>query len=122
MTITQRMFEEMARKGLKAADLARFLDVNKTVISAWKKRDNAPSSEYLVQICEFLKISPSYLLTGAEDQNSGLTDTEQDLIQMFRNLPSDDQQNCYDIMKMMVERFKKKTTSSNWSQDSGRTA
>lgn len=122
MTITQRMFEEMNRKGLKAADLARFLDVNKTVISAWKKRDNAPSSEYLVQICEFLKISPSYLLTGAEDPNSGLTDTEQELIQMFRKLPSDDQQNCYDIMKMMVERFTKKTTSSNWTQDSGKTA
>ena len=38
MTVNERMFELMLRKNIKMVDLAKYLSVNKTVISAWKNR------------------------------------------------------------------------------------
>lgn len=121
MTIAQRMFDEMSKKGVKPADLARHLGINKTVVSSWKKRDKAPPSEYLVQVCALLNISASYLLSGSEEFG-GLSNVEVQLIDMYRILPQEDQRNCYDIMKMMVDRVEKKTTSLNCGQGSGETA
>ena len=37
MTINERMFSVMEQRNVKMADLARVLDINKTVVSAWKK-------------------------------------------------------------------------------------
>lgn len=53
MTINERLFNEMKEKKLKSTDLANILNINKTVISAWKSRGTNPPSEYIVQICEF---------------------------------------------------------------------
>lgn len=121
MTIAQRMFDEMAQKGVKPADLARYLGINKTVVSSWKKRDKAPPSEYIVRICVLLNISTSYLLSGSEEF-TGLSEVEVQIINMYRILPQEDRRNCYDIMKMMTDRVEKKTTSLNCGQGSGETA
>lgn len=82
MTINERLFNEMKEKKLKSTDLANILNINKTVISAWKSRGTNPPSEYIVQICEFLDISINYLLTGKEENE--IASEEKELIKYYR--------------------------------------
>lgn len=82
MTINQRMFEEMKKKKVKNIDIANSLNINKTVVSAWKARGTNPPAEYIVQICELLQVSPYFLLTGKETEN--LSSEEQQLLAAYR--------------------------------------
>lgn len=83
MTINDRMFTLMKTRNIKATEMANHLNINKTVISAWKNRGTNPPAEYIVQICELLKVSTKYLLTGKEDEE--LTQTEQQILNAYRN-------------------------------------
>ena len=82
MTVNERMFELMLRKNIKMVDLAKYLSVNKTVISAWKNRGTNPPIEYVVQICELLEVSIEYLITGKE---KNLTLEEQNILDAYKN-------------------------------------
>lgn len=82
MDINQRMFQLMSEKNVKMVDLAKKLDVNKTVISAWKNRGTNPPVEYIVQICELLEVSIEKLITGKESKE--LTEEEREVIESYR--------------------------------------
>lgn len=82
MDINQRMFQLMSEKNIKMVDLAKKLEVNKTVISAWKNRGTNPPVEYIVQICELLEVSIEKLITGKESKE--LTEEEQEVIESYR--------------------------------------
>jgi len=57
----------MKEKKLKSNELARVLGVRPSVISSWKTRNTNPPSENIIQICEFLNVTPTYLLKGVEE-------------------------------------------------------
>lgn len=82
MTINERLFYTINQKNIKLTDLARILNVNKTVISAWKNRGTNPPVEYTVQICELLGISIEYYLTGNE--TGDYTSEEKQIINAYR--------------------------------------
>lgn len=73
MTIVERMFEVMEQKGIKAVDLATKINVSKSVISTWKKRNTDPPANFIVQICEFLGVSIQFLITGGDPPESAAT-------------------------------------------------
>lgn len=75
MQIIERIYKILNEKNLKAKDLAVFLGINQSVLSTWKKRCKNPPSEYIIQICEFLSVSPEFLLTGMDDQTFHKEDT-----------------------------------------------
>ena len=83
MTISERMFAIMQAKNIKLADLARHLNINKTVVSAWKNRNSNPAVEYTVQICELLGISIEFYITGKEINN--ISPEEQKILEAYRN-------------------------------------
>lgn len=64
LSIIERIAYEIECRGLKSVDLAVLLNVNPSVISTWKSRNKNPPSEYVFCICEFLGVSPEWLLTG----------------------------------------------------------
>lgn len=82
MTINQRLFDTMTSKNIKSSDLAKKLNINKSIISAWKNRGTNPPMEYAVQICELLDISINFLITGKDEDNISLE--EQKLINAYR--------------------------------------
>ena len=59
----------MEQKKLKYSDLADYLGVNKSLVSAWKQRNTNPPLEYVVQICEFLDITIYELLNIEYEQS-----------------------------------------------------
>lgn len=88
MTISERLFAIMEEKGKKAADLCRLLDIKTSVTSSWKQRNSDPPAKYITQICKFLEVSPSYLLTGANNSSTDadLNPKELHLIEQYRKL------------------------------------
>ena len=65
----EKIISMMEQKNLKYSDLASYLGVGKSIVSAWKTRNTNPPLEYIVQICKFLNIS-LYELLDAEPTNN----------------------------------------------------
>ena len=87
MSIIERIIAIMEYKQLKYSDLANFLNINKSVVSTWKKRKTNPPAELLVQICDFLQVSLDFLITGETDEsNIKLNKDEHYIIKLYRQL------------------------------------
>lgn len=82
MLINKRMFNAMDQKGIKDAELAKEIGKNKSVISTWRARGTNPPIEYAVQICNYIGISLSYLITGKDGED--LTQEEQMIVEAYR--------------------------------------
>lgn len=68
MTISERIFELLREKGFSQKQLSEYSGISTSTISAWNKRNAAPSAEMLSTIADFLDVSIDYLVTG--DDNS----------------------------------------------------
>lgn len=91
MTIVERLFYLLKQKKLKASDLARHLNVQKSVISNWKTRGTNPPSEFIVPICEFLNVDISFMLTGKENENNNLVKNKDTFINSYNTLNDTEQ-------------------------------
>ena len=85
MKIIERIFNIMDIKNIKNVELAKKLNINKSVISNWKRRKTNPPSEMIIPICELLNVSPIYLLTGKEILNND-SDEEINLLNKYNLL------------------------------------
>lgn len=81
MEINKRMFDIMNEKNIKMSDLARHLEINKTVVSAWKSRGSNPPIEYAEQICGLLEISLEKLITGNDGE---INKEETEILKAYR--------------------------------------
>lgn len=87
MKIIERIFSIMNEKNIRSIDLANHLNISKSSVSSWKKRNCNPPLEYSVPISELLDITLEYLITGKENiTKSKLTIEEQELISKYRKL------------------------------------
>lgn len=95
MTICERMFSIMEEKNIKSVQLAQKLNINKSVISSWKKRNSNPPIEYTIQICELLNISV-YELLGQEPNN--------EIERIYKMLSAEDKQ----IVDIIFNKYREK--------------
>lgn len=86
MTICERFFHLLDEKNLRAADLCKILNIGTSVTTGWKNRNTDPPAKYIMQICDFLDVTPEYLLTGSDSIHASIQD-EIELVQMYRELP-----------------------------------
>lgn len=110
MSINERFFKTLEEKGIKASEIAKSLNVNNSIISAWKTRGTNPPIEYTVQICKLLGISIEYYITG-KDSNE-LSDEEQELLNFYRQLPEKEQLRELGRLEARAEMFKGKLSES----------
>lgn len=105
MTICERLFETLEKKGLKSVDLADYIHVGTGQISTWKKRNTDPPAKYLSSICEFLCVSTEYLLTGTDNDQKDidLTLNDKELIDLFHQLPERNQIKLIGYVERMVD-------------------
>ena len=111
--ITARILDLLDTKHLKMADLCRSIGVATSTMANWKTRETDPPAKMIVPICEFLNVSPEYLLTGNESVSSIYNDTDPhftELKDLYYRLPDRQQGELIGYAKRMVEEIAAKTS------------
>lgn len=70
MTLTDRIFDLLSKKGKSQTDIARLLNVRPTTVSEWKKGKYTPTVEHCVTLAEYFGVSLDYLVTGREPRGA----------------------------------------------------
>ncbi|MDE6424797.1 MAG: helix-turn-helix domain-containing protein [Ruminococcus sp.] len=70
MSIINNLLSILEKKELTQTDLCNAINVNTSTVTNWKTRNTDPPSRYIIPICEFLGVTPEYLLTGTERSNN----------------------------------------------------
>ena len=120
MTICERLFEILDRKGLKSVDLAEYIHVGTGQISTWKKRNTDPPAKYISSICEFLAVSIEFLLTGIDNRQEDIEITlnDKELLDLFHQLPERNQIKLIGYVERITEElFGGTINSSKKSRD-----
>ncbi len=60
--ISERIKELRAKKGVKQTELAKALKLSRSSINAWEMGISIPSTQYIVELSKFFKVSTDYLL------------------------------------------------------------
>lgn len=109
MTISERLFKTMKEKGIKARALEHRLNISSSTISNWKSRGTPPPAEYIVPICEILEVSPYYLLTGKESNDSTrpLTAEETAILQAYKACSPERKEIVKGILNVKTEQEEK---------------
>ena len=94
MTICERLFVELDKRGLTAYAMSKSIGVNTTTTTNWKQRGTDPPSKYIDPICKFLGCSLSYLLTGEETEQEtkktpapGISENGREMLALYEKLP-----------------------------------
>lgn len=103
MDIMDRIMERLKEINRTQADICNYIGINYSVFTTWKKRGTEPPTKYLVKICEFLNVSVNYLLTGEEKLETS-TGKEQEMLNLFRCLPNDEQAKLIGRTELLVEQ------------------
>lgn len=106
MEIINRILELLSQKNTNQAALCKYIGIKENVFTTWKMRGTAPQTKYIIQICEFLSVSPYYLLTGKEATDD-IGETESKLLSDFRSLSKQGQEYIQQQMFMAKEVYKK---------------
>ncbi|MDE5754238.1 MAG: helix-turn-helix domain-containing protein [Oscillospiraceae bacterium] len=102
MDIMDRITERLKEINRTQADICNYIGINYSVFTTWKKRGTEPPTKYLIKICEFLNLSLNYLLTGEEKPEIS-TEKEQEMLNLFRRLPNDEQSKLIGRTELLVE-------------------
>ena len=94
MIYIDKILNELKKNNLKMIDLANALGINKSVISAWKRRQTP--LEYLVDICKLIKVSPNELLEYEDTNNDELS-------KIYNMLDETDKQ----VIDLILTKYKK---------------
>lgn len=62
MIISERIFEIMKEKNIKAKEFAKMTGIGQSTISDWKNKKTNPQTNKIMIICEALNVSPEDVL------------------------------------------------------------
>ena len=85
MNISQKVQDELKKHNLTQKQLSNHLSIATSTINNWIKLNRSIPAEYIIPICEFLNITPYYLLTGKEKEEFENI-PEQELLESYRKL------------------------------------
>ena len=89
--ILGRISDEMKKQNKKQAELIRFLNLPTGTFTNWKLRKSRNFCEHLQSIAQFLKVDAGWLLTGQVREGETKDDSENELLEAFRQLNTEKQ-------------------------------
>ena len=109
MNISERLFKTMKEKKKKKKKKKKKLNVRSSTVSNWRTRGTTPPAEYLIPICEVLEVSPYFLLTGEESNNSTrpLTAEETAILQAYKACSPERKEIIKGILNVKTEQEEK---------------
>lgn len=66
MTISDRIFDRLKQLGMTQRTFSEKTGISQSTISEWKSKGTNPTSEKIMVICNILKVTPEWLLSGVE--------------------------------------------------------
>lgn len=66
-TISEKIFELLAERGMTQREFAVKTGISQSAISDWKRKKTNPSAEKILPICSVLDVSPYELLAGTAE-------------------------------------------------------
>lgn len=103
--------ELRTRKGVSQIELAKAIGVSNGNVGDWERGRSKPGFDALITLSRFFEISPARLL-GIPSLDSNLscdgiplTESEADLIAMYRLLPDDHREDVFDIVHRKYTRL-----------------
>ena len=79
MTISERIFEIMKEKNIKAKEFAKMTGIGQSTISDWKTKKTNPQANKIMIICEALNVSPEDVLFDTMTVNQKKDKIDKDL-------------------------------------------
>lgn len=76
MIISERIFDRLKRISMTQKEFSDRTGIKQNTISEWKKRKTNPSSDKIMSICEVLKVTPEWLLSGTEPAGGRISGTD----------------------------------------------
>lgn len=85
LSIIMNILRILEKKGLTQTELCSAININTSTMTNWKNRNTDPPAKYIIPICEFLQVSPYFLLNGIESTPpvQELSTDEQRLLHMY---------------------------------------
>ena len=88
MAVIENIIKIMNQKGITAYKLEKETGINAETFTHWKN-GTQPSADKLEKIIEYMKVSPNEIFGYQDD--TFLTENEQELLEQFRKLSDRDQ-------------------------------
>ena len=104
MALINTILDIMKSKNKKQSALCAYLNLNASTVTNWKLRNTDPPAKYIIPICEFLEVSPYYLLTG-EEREHPLPKDEQELLDCYKRLPEREKQRLIGRASALAEVY-----------------
>ena len=102
--LAARLEELMQRNHLSGSDMARIAEVSRSSVNGWFKRGTI-SKDSAAKLAAATGESLVWILTGAEDSESKVSSDEQELLNVYRELPPVEQRNMLAAFQMRLKQL-----------------
>ncbi|WP_316992605.1 helix-turn-helix domain-containing protein [Enterobacter ludwigii] len=102
--LATRLEELMQRNHLSGADMARIAEVSRSSVNGWFKRGTI-SKDSAAKLASATGESLVWILTGAEDSENKVSNDEQELLNVYRELPPVEQRNMLAAFQMRLKQL-----------------
>ena len=99
MVSNKRIIEFLEDEDFDIKDLSKFLDLDISLIYAWKRDDNFPSTKYLILLSEYFDCSLEYLLNRSEEFGKGKVENLSNFKDRLNFLIKDKKKSQYKMVK-----------------------
>ena len=98
-----RLLKVIAERNVTAADLVRATGIDKGAISNYINGAYIPKQDKAYKLARALGVDPGWLITGIEQENVVLSQTERDIILSYRQSNETTQEIIRNILKIKEE-------------------
>ncbi|HAB4413459.1 TPA_asm: helix-turn-helix domain-containing protein, partial [Salmonella enterica subsp. enterica] len=95
---------EIADRGITKADMARIAGVTPQAVNGWFKK-GVISKKSALALADAVGISVAWLLGEEVSETDGLKPNEQRLLELYRQLPEEEQQNMLRIFSIRLKEL-----------------
>lgn len=108
ISLGNRIKSRRKELGLTQTDIYRECGIASGALSQIENGTRTPSILLFYKISEVLKCDVKWLITGSSfSENFKISEKEENLINIFRELPENDQEEIFEILHMKLRRIKR---------------
>ena len=100
--VLERISSLLLKQGKKQKQLIEYLHLHDQTYNNWKTGKSTSYLKHLVEISEYLGVSPNYLICG-KDQFREPDTLESELVFLFRQFPEKKKQMVLTLVKTLAE-------------------